>query len=397
MKKRIETTICAALLCVSLCMGCGAAPASKNDISSQNQVNDTENTLVDVTEGTESIFVDTTEGEMVQEETQADGTTETTQDSEYANFAIANVSSYVNVRKGPSTEDSIVGKIYSGAVAQILSTAGDNNDWLQVVSGNVEGYIKAEYFIYGDAAAEVMGQYVTRYAKVNVTRLNVRAEQSTSSKRIGYLNRDEMLEILMDCGEWLRVKYTDDKEGYVASQYISVVEEYRYAKTLEEIRQETEVQREKEKRVGVSEEKVKESTKLDITPPSTTYRTNEELRKAIVDYALQYVGNRYVNGGQSLKSGTDCSGFTMYILREFGYSISRTPQGQYKGAGRSISYSEIQPGDIICYSSNGGRSCTHVAFYIGNGQIVHAANSRDGVKISSATYEDIYGVRNVID
>ena len=112
-----------------------------------------------------------------------------------------------------------------------------------------------------------------------------------------------------------------------------------------------------------------------------------ELRKAIVDYAMQFLGNRYVHGGQSLKSGTDCSGFTMYVLKEFGYSISRTPQGQYTGAGRKISYSEIQPGDIICYSSNGGRSCTHVAFYIGDGKILHAANSKDGVKISSIQFK----------
>ena len=104
-----------------------------------------------------------------------------------------------------------------------------------------------------------------------------------------------------------------------------------------------------------------------------------------------------MHGGQSLATGTDCSGFTKYVLAEFGFTISRTPQGQFKNAGRAISYSEIQPGDIICYSSNGGKSCTHVAFYIGDGKILHAANSRDGVKISSATYTDIYGVRNVID
>ena len=148
-------------------------------------------------------------------------------------------------------------------------------------------------------------------------------------------------------------------------------------------------------RAGISEEVVKE--KPTVKPPSTTYSTSVELRKAIVDYAMQYLGDKYVHGGQSLATGTDCSGFTMYVLREFGISIGRTPQSQYTSAGRKISYSQIQPGDIICYSSNGGKSCTHVAFYIGNGKILHAANSRDGVKISSATYDDIYAVRNVID
>ena len=73
------------------------------------------------------------------------------------------------------------------------------------------------------------------------------------------------------------------------------------------------------------------------------------------------------------------------------------PKGQYSGAGRSIDYSEIQPGDIICYSSNGGKSCTHVALYIGDGQIVHAANSRKGVIVGEADYSPIIGVKNVID
>ena len=123
----------------------------------------------------------------------------------------------------------------------------------------------------------------------------------------------------------------------------------------------------------------------------------EENRQAIINYAMQYVGNRYIHGGRSLVTGTDCSGFTCYIMAEFGYSISRTPGGQLSGAGRSIDYSQIQPGDIICYSSNGGRSCTHVAFYIGNGQIVHSANSRKGVIVSAADYSPIIGIKNVID
>ena len=151
-----------------------------------------------------------------------------------------------------------------------------------------------------------------------------------------------------------------------------------------------------EARAGVSEENAPEIIR-NITFPDTSYTTNAELRKAIIDYALQYVGHKYVHGGQSLATGTDCSGFTCYIYKEFGYNISRTPGGQYSGAGRSIDYSEIQPGDIICYSSNGGKSCTHVAFYMGNGQIVHAANSRKGVIIGAADYSPIIGIRNVID
>ena len=97
------------------------------------------------------------------------------EESEYADLAIANVKKYVNVRTQPSTEGSIVGKIYNGAVAQILAVEdGEDGDWFQIVSGEVEGYIKAEFFIYGDAAVAVIDDYFTRYANVLANRLNVR-------------------------------------------------------------------------------------------------------------------------------------------------------------------------------------------------------------------------------
>ena len=95
------------------------------------------------------------------------------EESEYANLAIADVSNYVNVRSEPSTEGEIVGKIYNGAVAQILGIAGEEEDWLRIISGSVEGYIKAEYFIYGEAAAEVVE---------TITQLGGKARSSVSAK-----------------------------------------------------------------------------------------------------------------------------------------------------------------------------------------------------------------------
>lgn len=351
----------------------------------------------DVTEETLSENLDMLESELEDNETLIDEETNTEID-EYENFAIADVDSYVNVRQEPNTESAVLGKIYNGAVAQIIEKVGEGDDqWFQIISGNVEGYIKAEFFIYGEEAVAVMEQYVSKYVKVNVDRLNVREGQTTDSRRIGYVCAGEKLKVIEDNGEWIHVQYADEIQGYVAAQYVTIAEEYEYAKNAEEDSIELAFVEELKNRAGISETVVKENTNVSVQPPSTTYSTSVELRKAIIDYAMQFLGNRYINGGQSLTTGTDCSGFTMYVLAEFGYSISRTPQGQYTGAGRAISYSEIQPGDIICYSDNGGVSCTHVAFYIGNGQILHAANSRDGVKISSATYTDIYGVRNVID
>ncbi len=376
MKKKIITIIAVMISVTMIFSGCGKA-------------------------GGENVSTENVPSTMV-ESTQTEGEGQATEDAEYENFAIANVTGYVNVRLEPNTESEIVGKIYDGAVAQILATAGDDNDWLQIVSGNVEGYIKAEFFIHGQDAADVMDQYVTKFATVNVEQLNVRDDQSTSGKKIGYLEANEVVRVLEDCGEWLKIQYTSSKTGYVSAEFVTVSEDYVTAKTMEEIETEMVVEVDRAQRVQPETPQSSgggnnNNIATNIQPPSTTYTTNAELRQAIIDYAMQYLGSRYVHGGQSLASGTDCSGFTMYVLAEFGYSIGRTPQSQYTSAGRAIDYSQVQPGDIICYSSNGGASCTHVGFYIGNGQILHAANSRDGVKISSATYSTIYGVRNVID
>lgn len=317
------------------------------------------------------------------------------EESEYANLAIAQVDHYVNVRQQPGTDSEILGKIYNGAVAQILDVAGDEQDWFHVVSGSVEGYIKAEYFLYGDAAVEAVDDYVTRYATVIADRLNVRQEPGIESGRIGYISHGEKVKILEPQEDWLLVQYTEGQTGYVAAEYVTVSEEFIYAKSLEEERAEQAAQRELEERMAAREQAAPENTVVTpLTPPAALYTSNEELRRSIVDYAMLYLGYPYVHGGRSLAGGTDCSGFTCYIYADFGYSISRTPSGQYSSDGRSIDYSEIQPGDIICY---GKSKCTHVGMYIGDGQIIHAANSRKGVVIYDAGYDNILGVKNIID
>ena len=110
---------------------------------------------------------------------------------------------------------------------------------------------------------------------------------------------------------------------------------------------------------------------------------------SVVDYATQFVGNPYVWGGTSLTNGADCSGFVQSVYANFGVSLPRTSYEQ-QNAGTEVSYADAQPGDLICY---GG----HVAIYMGNGQIVHASNSVDGIKISdNAAYRTIVSVRRLV-
>ena len=108
----------------------------------------------------------------------------------------------------------------------------------------------------------------------------------------------------------------------------------------------------------------------------------------IASYACQFIGNPYVAGGTSLTNGTDCSGFTMSVYAHFGYSIPRTSYSQ-AAYGTGVSYSEAQPGDIMCYAG-------HVGIYIGNGMIVHASTPATGIKTTIATYRPILSVRRIV-
>lgn len=396
MKSRWIQTIVLSMMAFALMLGAGNLEihAKTETLLSDQPVTMAARGEVKQTESGETEDIADETAEMTETET-LEAETEETEENEYADLAIAQVSDYVNVRSLPNTDSDIVGKIYNGAVAQVLSVTGEDHDWFQIVSGNVEGYIKAEFFLYGDAAAEVIDQYVTRYANVIADRLNVREQPSTESKRIGYIDNGERVQLLENQGEWLRVRYTDGKEGYVSSQYVTISEEFVYGKTLEEEAKEQEERKILEERENVTEQEVAENVTIVVTEPVGTYSSNAELRSSIVNYAMQFLGNRYIHGGSSLVTGTDCSGFTSLIYKEFGYSLSRTPSGQLSSNGRSIDYSQIQPGDIICYGKGG--KCTHVALYTGNGQIIHSANSRKGVVIYQADYDTIIGIKNVID
>lgn len=108
----------------------------------------------------------------------------------------------------------------------------------------------------------------------------------------------------------------------------------------------------------------------------------------IAKYACQFIGNPYVAGGTSLTNGADCSGFVQSVYKAYGYSLPRTSYSQSQ-VGRSVSYDEAEPGDIIYY---GG----HVAIYLGNGRIVHAATARTGIVTQSATYRSIITIRRIV-
>ena len=121
---------------------------------------------------------------------------------------------------------------------------------------------------------------------------------------------------------------------------------------------------------------------------ASSYSGTGSKGQQIANYACQFIGNPYVPGGTSLTQGADCSGFVWRVYKDFGYSLPRTSYSM-RSSGTGVSYSEAQPGDVVCYAG-------HVGIYIGGGQIVHASTQRTGIKITHATYKEILSVRRIV-
>ncbi|MBO7374304.1 MAG: C40 family peptidase [Lachnospiraceae bacterium] len=256
-------------------------------------------------------------------------------------IGIACVDSYVNVRTSPDASAEATAKVYDGAVVFVEEREGE---WCKIKSGNAEGYVMSQYFMFGNQLAQsiLISEPYTRE------------------------------ELLVD-------------KSYTVGITLEEEEEIRLAKEEEE----------RKERARIAAEQEAARKKAMEAGNANSYEDASQLRKDLCDFACQYVGLKYVNGGNSLETGTDCSGFTKLIYAHFGYGLDRTPSGQYNNNGRLVSYAEAQPGDVIIYGKNG--VCTHAAIYLGDGKIIHAANSRQNTYIGNATYNTIMGVKNIID
>ncbi|MDE7247973.1 MAG: C40 family peptidase, partial [Lachnospiraceae bacterium] len=165
-------------------------------------------------------------------------------------------------------------------------------------------------------------------------------------------------------------------------------EERKRREEEERKRKEEEERRRKEQEALMASEEGGDSESREEEAPKAVVSGGSGKGADIAKFACQYVGNPYVAGGTSLTNGADCSGFVMAVYKNFGISLPRSSYAQ-STVGKSVSYSEAQPGDVIYY---GG----HVGIYIGNGQIVHASTERTGIKITSATYRSIITVRRIV-
>lgn len=275
----------------------------------------------------------------------------------YSNLGISSVDSYLNVRDQPSEDGKIIGKMTSKSAGDILETSEDGQ-WYKIRSGPVTGYVKAEYILTGDAAKKEALNVAELMAIVSTDRLNVRTEPSTDAEIWTQISNNERYAVIGQTDGWVQIEL-DTTSAYVSTDFVDV----RYA--------------------------LPEAIKF------SPLAENQSLRNRIVNYALQFVGGKYVWGGNDPHTGADCSGFVRYVYNHVaGIDLPRVSRDQSK-VGKAVKSSQMKPGDLIFYTNSSG-VVSHVAMYIGNGQIVHAASRRSGIKISTWNYRNPYRIVNLL-
>jgi len=334
----------------------------------------------------------------------------------YKDIAITQCDNYVNIRKEPSKNAEVEGKIYNNSAAHIEATlTNEEGTWYKVHSGSCSGYIKAEYFLTGSEAEDYAPSVSTMYATVDTETLRMRSEPSLEAETVSLLSADEKYRVIGTKNDFYKIQIDDDLTGYVYGDYVRISIKYKEAISIEEEQAElarlAEIERQRrlaeeaaeKARIEASKaasraaasrsaEKTKSTSSTKSTKSTTAFTGSagsgagsvSDSRRALCDYAESWVGvTPYHYGGTSLTDGADCSGFVQQIFRKFGISLPRDSTSQ-RSAGDHISAEELRPGDIVCYSG-------HVAIYVGDGQVVHAssASSNPNTKYSSWNYRSV--------
>jgi len=259
----------------------------------------------------------------------------------------------LNVRSAPDTAASVVTSLSEDTIVVILEKTSDA--WFEVNYNGTVGYASTDYF-----KNVLTKENFCATGTLNATDVFMRNAPATSGKVLGTYGSGVQMPVIGINEGWYKVNY-DGKTGYIRSDLMDITSGY--------------------------------------TPAAPTSAAGASLGQQIANYAQQFVGSRYVYGGES-PSGFDCSGFTQYMYKHFGISISRTASQQYRDNGVKVSKSELQPGDLVFFSHNGGVSIAHVGMYIGDGKFVHASTSKTGVIISSlgsTNYTiDWYGAKRIV-
>ena len=287
----------------------------------------------------------------------------------YDHLGVSLASDYINVRSSPKEDgiNNIVGKFPGYAGCNIL---GEEDGWYKIKSGPVTGYVRKDLIATGDTAQNLAVQHAQVMAIVNTESLNVRSEASTDSKAWTAVTSGQRYNVLNQLDGWVQLELDagdddgEDQGAFVSTRDNNVTVQYALQEAIE------------------------------YYPAVEAANAAMAFRNKIVNFACQFVGNRYVWGGTSLTHGCDCSGFTQSVLKNFGISVPRVSRDQAR-SGSKVTSANMRPGDLIFYANRSG-TINHVGMYIGNGQVVNAASTRSGIRIYRWNYRTPVAIRNVI-
>lgn len=257
----------------------------------------------------------------------------------------------LRLRDTPATEGAILATAQSGESVVVLEDCGDG--WYKVNYNAVDGFMSGEYLNVLTVATTDLG-----YGAVDTdgAPLNLRASNDTASASLATIPSATVLELKGIANGWYLVSYAG-QTGYVSSDYISIT-----------------------------------------TAPDEAPAADAGLAQQIVDTAKQFLGVRYVYGANGPNS-FDCSGFTSYVYRQFGYSLNRSASAQLQN-GVSVTKDQLQPGDLVFFKYNTSKPASHVGMYIGGGQFIHASTNAYKVQIDqllTGHYANVYvGARRII-
>ncbi len=324
---------------------------------------------------TEETTSEETEGEENNTEEEAADSSEETENKVMVKYVSAGINVYIT----PVINSIILNTLDEDKDVEIVSEV---NGWSYITSGEIKGWVRTENIQEREASeTEENNTSSQKTGYISGSSVNFREEASSTANVISSLSRNTQVTVIEEGQDgWTKVEY-NGQTGYVASDYISDTEVSTTSRSAST------------RTTSSSSSSSSSSTTTATTTSSSSSSSSSSATGAeIVAYAKKYLGSKYVYGGSSPSTGFDCSGFTTYVFKHFGYSLSRSSSAQASN-GTAVSKSNLQAGDIICFSRSSSSSTVgHVGIYIGNGQFIHAANSRKGVIISNVSGDGYYYV-----
>lgn len=277
----------------------------------------------------------------------------------YDNIGVSTARDYINIRKTAKSNGTIIGKLPGKAGCEIL---GESGGFYKIKSGKVTGYVSKQYLATGKRAEDLALQYADLRAIIKIAALKVRSGPGTKYKQWTTIRREETYIVTNQLDGWVEIEIDEDSDkGYISTSNNYVEVRYALDQAIEF---------------------------HPATKGPTTLRTN------IKNTALKYIGGSYVWGGNTLGAGVDCSGFVQQIFKQYGVTLPRVSKEQAK-SGVAVSSGNKKVGDLVFYANSNG-VVDHVAIYIGNNQVVHAASTKAGIKISNWDYRTPHSIRNVL-